>query len=103
IRDICLTALGVSSAVILPAIVYDSIKFGHRLAGPIVKVKKLLPKIGVEKINPNNLRTHDYWKDLPVEFNDMLERDEAWRQQVQRNAQDSEQVKAPHEPEACAL
>ena len=80
IRTICLSAIGFSTLVILPAIVYDSIKFGHRMAGPIVRFKNLLPKIGIEKVEHVGLRANDFWQDFPADFNAMLDRVEALRQ-----------------------
>lgn len=80
IRTICLTAIGVATLVILPAIVYDSIKFSHRMAGPVERLKNLLPLIGVEHVEHVGLRKNDFWQDFAVEFNAMLDRIEALRQ-----------------------
>ncbi len=87
IRSICLKAIGISSLVILPAIVYDSIKFGHRMVGPIVKFKNLLPRVGLEHVDHVGLRANDYWQDLPAEFNAMLDRVEELRRAAAVNNQ----------------
>ena len=94
IRTICLSAIGISTVVILPAIVYDSIKFGHRMAGPIVRFKNLLPKIGVEKVEHVGLRKNDFWQDFPAEFNAMIDRVEALRQSAEMNSANLEMVAA---------
>ncbi len=80
IRAICLAAIGISTIVVLPAIIYDSIKFSHRMAGPVVRLKNMLSKIGVEKIEHVGLRKNDFWQDFATEFNAMLDRVETLRQ-----------------------
>jgi hypothetical protein len=80
IRTICLTAIGASTLVILPAIVYDSIKFSHRMAGPVIRLKNILPSIGVEKLDHVRLRNNDFWQEFVTEVNAMLDRVEALRQ-----------------------
>jgi len=80
IRTICLSALGISILVMLPAIVYDSIKFSHRMAGPVMRLKSMLPSVGLEKLEHVGLRKKDYWHEFAAEFNAMLDRIEAMRQ-----------------------
>jgi hypothetical protein len=80
IRTICLTAIGVSSLVVLPALVYDSIKFSHRMAGPVIRLNNILPSIGVEKLAHVSLRKNDFWREFAAEVNAMLDRVEALRQ-----------------------
>ena len=80
IRTICLTAIGVSSLVVLPALVYDSIKFSHRMAGPVIRLNNILPSIGVEKLEHVTLRKNDFWREFAAEVNAMLDRVEALRQ-----------------------
>jgi hypothetical protein len=80
IRTICPTAIGISILVVFPAIVYDSIKFSHRMTGPVMRLKNILPSIGVEKLDHVRLRKNDFWQEFVVEVNAMLDRVEALRQ-----------------------
>jgi hypothetical protein len=80
IRTVCLTAIGVSIVVVLPAIVYDSIKFSHRMAGPVIRLKNMLPAIGVEHLDHIGLRKNDFWQEFAADFNAMLDRVETLRQ-----------------------
>ena len=65
---ISLTAIGASAVAMLPAIIYDSIKFSNHMAGPVMRFKNLLPSIGVEKIDHVQLRKDDYWQDFAEGF-----------------------------------
>ena len=76
----CLSAIGLSTLVVLPVIVYDSIKFSHRMAGPVMRLKNLLPLIGVETLDHVSLRKNDFWQELAEDTNAMLDRVEALRQ-----------------------
>jgi hypothetical protein len=80
IRTVCLSAIGVSILVMLPAIIYDAIKFSHRVAGPVMRLNNMLPSVGLEKLEHVGLRKRDYWQEVAAEFNSMLDRVEAVRQ-----------------------
>jgi hypothetical protein len=80
LRTLCPLAIGLSIVVIFPAIVYDSIKFGHRMAGPVERLKNMLPLIGVEPLDHVKLRQNDFWQEFATEVNAMLDRVEALRQ-----------------------
>ena len=80
IRSVCFRAIAFSTVIILPAIAYDSIRFSHRMAGPIMRLNGILPKIGVERIEPLYLRKNDFWQEFIAEVNGMLERVETLRQ-----------------------
>ena len=79
IRTTCLRAIGLSIVLVLPVIVYDSIKFSRRITGPVMRFKNMLPLVGVEKLGHVGLRDKDYWQEFAVEFNAMLDRLEASR------------------------
>ena len=82
IRSVCFRAIGFSALIILPAIAYDSIRFSHRMAGPIVRLKNILPRIGVERLDHLQLRKNDFWKEFVDDVNTMLDRVEVLRQAV---------------------
>ena len=99
IRTVCLTAIGISSLVILPAIIYDSIRFSHRMAGPVVRLKNLLPRIGLDKLDHVGLRKNDFWQEFAAEFNEMLDRVETLRQAAGKNAAADEEWTTAEAPD----
>jgi hypothetical protein len=101
IRAICLTAIGLAIVVLLPAIVYDSIKFSHRMAGPVMRLKGILPLIGVERLDHVTLRTNDFWKEFATEVNAMLDRVEVLRQAAAANPASSDPTSPQETDVSC--
>lgn len=60
--------------VVLPMLVWDVIKFSHRLVGPLVRFRKAMRAIADgEPIGPIKLRDGDFMTELRDDFNRMLE------------------------------
>jgi nitrogen fixation/metabolism regulation signal transduction histidine kinase len=60
---------------LLPLLIYDSMKLSNRIVGPICRLRDTIRKISRnQQVPPLSFRTHDYWEDLPKEFNAMIER-----------------------------
>lgn len=66
-------------AALLPAVIYDSYRFGHRLAGPIFRLRTELQNLAQGRpARKVKFRRGDYWHDLAADFNSILdERQEA--------------------------
>ena len=61
-----------ASAVLLPIILFRSLLFSHRFAGPMVRVRRTLKEIASgESPPPIKFRDDDYWVDLANEINDV--------------------------------
>lgn len=59
---------------LLPIFIRDSLKFSHRFTGPILRLHNQVRKVGLEHAEPIKLRSEDFWQDLAVDFNQMMER-----------------------------
>jgi hypothetical protein len=54
---------------------WDSIRFSHRLVGPLVRFRQTIQAIAAgEAVRPIRLRDGDYLEDMRDDFNNMLER-----------------------------
>jgi hypothetical protein len=63
------------SLVMVPAFVYDSIQLSNRFAGPILRFRRLIQEIGYgNSIEPLRFRDGDFWHDLSLDLNAMLDR-----------------------------
>jgi hypothetical protein len=59
----------------LPVVVYDSFRFSHRLAGPMVRLRSTVHRLARgEQVEPIKFRQRDYWHDLADDFNVLLAR-----------------------------
>jgi hypothetical protein len=68
---------GLLLAVVLvfPLFIYDSIKLGHRLAGPIFSFRRALSTLAQGKpIRPIQFRDDDFWSELTDDLNKIAER-----------------------------
>lgn len=62
---------------IVPFFVYDTIRFSHRFAGPISRLRRDLIRYEQGKdIFPINFREGDFWRDLVDRINNVVERAE---------------------------
>jgi methyl-accepting chemotaxis protein len=60
--------------VLVPVMAWDTIRFSHRLVGPLVRFQKTVKTIAEgEPVRPIKLRDGDYLGDLRDDFNQMLE------------------------------
>ena len=65
---------------LLPASIWDTVKFSHRFVGPIYRLRKSMQGIaGGEPLRPVKLRQGDFWKGTADDFNAMIRRIEADR------------------------
>jgi len=62
------------SGCLLPLFIYDSVKCSHRFVGPILRLHSQLKRVGIEPVQPIQLRTDDFWHEVAQEFNSMLTR-----------------------------
>src|SRR5882672_5052957 len=60
--------------VLVPVMAWDTIRFSHRLVGPLVRFRKTCQAIAKgEPVRPIKLREGDFLADLRDDFNKMLE------------------------------
>lgn len=68
-------ALIICVGVLTPIFVLDSIKLSHRFAGPMVAFRRTLRELGEgKKVDPLRFRENDYWQDLAVNLNQVIDR-----------------------------
>lgn len=77
----CLVVALVASAALLPIVLLDMVKFSHRFAGPIVRLRESMRRSAAgEHVAPIRFRDGDYWQDLADAFNAMQARIEQLEQ-----------------------
>jgi len=60
--------------VLVPVMAWDTIRFSHRLVGPMVRFRKTMQAIADgEPVRPIKLREGDYLTEMRDDFNQMLE------------------------------
>ena len=60
--------------VLVPVMAWDTIRFSHRLVGPLVRFRKTLQDMAKgEAVRPIKLREGDYLIEMRDDFNKMLE------------------------------
>lgn len=60
---------------LMPVVIFDLVKFSHRFAGPMVRLRNSMLKVAAgEHVEPIRFRDGDYWKELADAFNAMQER-----------------------------
>ncbi|MBI1832736.1 MAG: hypothetical protein HYR84_14945 [Planctomycetes bacterium] len=60
--------------ILVPVMAWDTIRFSHRLVGPLVRFRKSMQALADgEPIRPVKLRDGDYLTELRDDFNKMLE------------------------------
>ena len=60
--------------VLVPIMAWDTIRFSHKMVGPLVRFRKAIQAIGDgEAVRPLKLREGDYLGELRDDFNRMLE------------------------------
>jgi hypothetical protein len=96
-------AVFVVLVALLPVVVYDSFRFSHRLAGPMVRLRHTLHRLAQgEQVEPLKFRQHDYWHDLADDFNVLLARlqprDAAPKPLGHQRTQEAPRAKEPATP-----
>jgi nitrogen fixation/metabolism regulation signal transduction histidine kinase len=60
---------------LLPVFVVDTVRLSNRFSGPIYRLRKTIQNIAQGgAIRPLKFRDFDFWQDLAVDFNQMIER-----------------------------
>jgi hypothetical protein len=78
----------IASFLLLPLVLIDVIRFTHRFAGPLVRLRRAMRKLAKgEPVEPIEFRSTDLWIGLADEFNAVL-----FRMKV---CQDEGQAKSP--------
>lgn len=63
-----------SLVVLLPILAWDTVRFSHRLVGPLFRLRRLMRAVAAgETVRPLKLREGDFLTDLADDFNKMLE------------------------------
>jgi methyl-accepting chemotaxis protein len=61
-------------ALLLPAVAWDSLRFSHRLVGPLVRFRRALQDLAAGRtVQPIKLREGDFLGEMRDEFNAMLD------------------------------
>ena len=60
----------IASLVVLPVVLFDALRFSHRIAGPMHRLKSVSRQLADgERVSPVKFRDGDYWNDLAEQFN----------------------------------
>lgn len=71
----CLVVGLVASASLAPVVLLDMVKFSHRFAGPMVRLRESMRRAAAgEHVEPIRFRDGDYWHELAENFNAMQAR-----------------------------
>lgn len=61
-----------ASILLIPIILWRSIRFSHRFAGPMVRVRRSLKELAQGKSIPElHFRERDFWQDIAGDINDL--------------------------------
>lgn len=75
----------VASLLLLPLVLFDMLRFTHRVVGPMIRLRSALEALGRgEKVQPLQFRSKDHWHELAEGFNRALERVRDLEEQLQR-------------------
>jgi len=65
----------IASAVLLPLVIMDVLRFSNHLVGPLLRVRRLLRALARgEHVEPIEFRGTDYWQEIAGEFNAVRDR-----------------------------
>jgi hypothetical protein len=60
----------IASALLLPLVIMDMLRFTNQMIGPLVRVRRSLRALARgESVEPIEFRGADYWKEIADEFN----------------------------------
>lgn len=66
------------AVLLLPLVLWDTVKLSHRFAGPIYRLRHALRDLADgEEVRPIRLRDDDFWQSVADEFNRVAERSQA--------------------------
>lgn len=69
-----------ASLVLLPMVLFDVLRFSHRFAGPMHRLRRETQRLADgESIKPIAFRPGDYWGDLAADFNRVADQLQALR------------------------
>ncbi len=70
-----LAPMVVSSAVLLPIVMFSAVRFTHRFVGPMIRFRQVLRQLAQgETVPPVKLRRKDFWQDVANELNQVSDR-----------------------------
>jgi hypothetical protein len=70
----------VVSTLLMPVVLFDLVRFTHRFAGPMVRLRDAMHRAAAgEQVEPLRFRDDDYWQEVAEAFNAMQRRLEAER------------------------
>lgn len=62
-------------ATMFPVFLYDSMRLSHRFVGPMVSLRRHLRRLADgEAVTPLRFRDGDFWQDLTMDFNRLVDR-----------------------------
>ncbi len=80
-----------SLVLLLPMVLFDSVRLSHRFTGPMVRIRKTLQEAAAgDKVRQLKLRETDHWQDLANDVNKLLERYGALKQSTADEDKDLE-------------
>jgi hypothetical protein len=92
-----------ASFLLLPLVVIDVIRFTHRFAGPLLRLRRVMRQLGRgEPVEPIDFRSTDLWVGLADEFNTVLFRMRRYEAQAEadrlarQNVAESDEEGEPH-------
>ena len=85
----------VASLLLLPLVLFDMLRFTHRVVGPMIRLRSALDALGRgEEVKPLKFRSNDHWHELAEAFNSAQQRVRELEEQLElRHSEDD-----AHEP-----
>jgi hypothetical protein len=72
-----------ASLILLPVALIDSVRFSHRFAGPMVRVRRVVNELAEGRtVDPVVIREGDFWNDFAKDFNRLIVRVEELQNEV---------------------
>ena len=63
------------AVLMLPLVVYDLLQLTNRFVGPLVRLRREMQRLAAgERVRPLRFRKGDFWQDLTIHFNRLVER-----------------------------
>lgn len=87
---------------LMPVFVYDTIKLSHRFAGPLMRIRGSMRRVGAgERVEFVKLRPDDYWQEFAQEFNSVLKRIHEYEDREQPQVASSTEPRGEPEHVSC--
>lgn len=72
-----------ASLLLMPIVIFDSMRFSHRFAGPMVRLRRVMRDLADGKpTSPVAIREGDFWNDFAADFNRLAKRVEQLENEV---------------------